>query len=119
MAETEVLDRVSLDTLIESLGGDRVFLVELIDTYLADASALFDTMQQALAGGNAEELHRAAHSLKSTSASFGALALASMSRDVEEHGKAGRLDGVQTQVEQMQAEYQRVREALQAMRDQE
>jgi HPt (histidine-containing phosphotransfer) domain-containing protein len=74
-------------------------------------------MDRALAGELPEELRRAAHSLKSNSATFGAMTLADTCRQIEERGKAGELDaGVSSLIESARAEFDRVRDVLQATR---
>ena len=116
MPEQNVINRVALDDLVAATGGDPAFLSELIDTYFEDSATLLPQMRQALAGGSAEQLRRAAHSLKSNSASLGAEGLALLCRDLEEQGRAGALNGVAERLTQVEAEYERVRRALEAAR---
>ena len=52
------------------------FLVELIDVFLKDSPELIEQMRGGLAAGDVEKVRRAAHSLKSNAASFGAEGLA-------------------------------------------
>ncbi|HNS50841.1 MAG TPA: Hpt domain-containing protein [Anaerolineae bacterium] len=114
MDERDVIDRAVLDSLLDSVGGDREFLVELLQVYFDDAPRLLASMRTALAAGSAEEFRRAAHSLKSNSASFGAMSLSRLSKGLEEMGKAGTLDGVAASLAQAEQEYARVRTALEA-----
>ena len=112
MTQTEVIDRTVLDGLLESVGGDREFLAELLQTYFDDAPSLFDTMRAALTAGKPDEFRRAAHSLKSNSANFGAVQLSRMSKELEDMGKAGALDGAEVKLAHAAEEYSRVRAAL-------
>ena len=112
----DVLDPAALGNLRELVGGDEAFLVELIDTFLGDAPQLLADMRQAAANGDAAVLHRAAHSLKSNSAEFGALTLSALCRELEMSGKAGALEGAAEKVAQAVAEYEKVRAALEAIR---
>jgi HPt (histidine-containing phosphotransfer) domain-containing protein len=116
MARPDVLDGAALDALTEMTGGDPAFLAELIDTYLADAKELRATMRQALAAGDAPELRRAAHSLKSNSATFGAATLAGLCHDLEERGKSGALDGAADLLARVEATSVEVEAALLAAR---
>ncbi|HEY3228788.1 MAG TPA: Hpt domain-containing protein [Roseiflexaceae bacterium] len=116
MSEHDTIDRAALDDLLATMGGDSAFLAELIDTYFEDSESLLPAMRQALASGSADELRRAAHSLKSNSASFGAQELAVLCRELEEQGRAGTLRGASERLAQVEAEYERVRRALQAAR---
>jgi HPt (histidine-containing phosphotransfer) domain-containing protein len=115
MAETDVIDRAVLAGLLDSVGGDREFLGELLQVYFEDSPQLMEAMHSALAAGNAEEFRRAAHSLKSNSANFGAMQLSRMCKGLEEMGKAGTLDGAAGRILEAEAEYARVKSALEAI----
>lgn len=113
MADQGVIDRGVLESLLDSCG-DREFFGELLQTFFSDAPRLFGTMRAALAAGGAEEFRRAAHSLKSNSASFGAVTLSRMCKALEEIGKAGTLEDADKGVAAAEAEYLRVKAALEA-----
>ena len=114
---TDVLDAAVFDELYASTGSDPAFLAELLDTYFADAPRLLAQMSASLATNDAAEFRRAAHSLKSNSANFGARRLAAMSKELEDIGKAGMLDGAADKLPAVAAEYARVRAALEQKRD--
>jgi HPt (histidine-containing phosphotransfer) domain-containing protein len=116
MAESEAIDRAALQDLLATTGGDPSFLAELIDTFVEDTTTLLVAMRQALATGNAEKLRRAAHSVKSNSASFGALTLATLCKELEEMARTGALDGVAARMARVEAEYEKIKGALQAAR---
>jgi len=78
-----VLDEAVLDQLLETVGGDRTFLTELVEAYLADSPGLLAAMRAGLAVDDRAALRRAAHTLKSTSASLGAATFATTCREVE------------------------------------
>jgi two-component system, sensor histidine kinase and response regulator len=118
MAEPDVIDRATLESLLETVGGDADFLGEMIDAYFEDTPQLLEAMRRALATASPVELRRAAHSLKSNSTNFGALALAGLCKDLEERGSSGALDGAAALVAQVEAEYERVKLALDAARPQ-
>lgn len=107
MINTEVLDALQDTT-------DSDFVAELIDTYLDDCPALLDSLRQALADGDAEAFRRAAHSLKSNSATLGAEALADTARALEMKGKAHELGKIGAEVEAAAVEFDGVREVLEA-----
>lgn len=108
------LDRPTLDALFESLGGDTEFMAELIDTYVSDATIQVEGLRAALATGDAAQLVRPAHTLKSSSASLGALELAEQCRQLEATAKAGQSEGASETVDAIAAELDRVLEALEA-----
>jgi len=116
MTASEPIDPTALDALLDATGGDSAFLAEMIDAYLEDAADLFGAIEGALAGGQPEEWRRAAHSLKSNSATFGAVPLSEMCREIEERGEAGEIDGLSSLLDAARAEYARVRSVLRAAR---
>jgi len=81
------------------------FMVELIDVFLKDSPELIEQMRSGLAAGDIESVRRAAHSLKSNSASFGADRLAGVARDLEMIAKSGTLDGAESKLSAVEAEY--------------
>ena len=77
------IDQDVLDELERSVGDDREFLRELVETYLDDAPVLIATVREGIAAKDVERTNRAAHTLKSNSASLGALGLSAMARELE------------------------------------
>jgi histidine phosphotransfer protein HptB len=108
---TEAVDHRVLAALSQATGDDPAFLAELIDTYLADAPGLLMVMRDALAAREGAGLRRAAHTLKSTSATLGAHRLADLCRRLE-HAEGP----AETLVAQAGDEYLRVRVDLRAAR---
>lgn len=100
--------------LLETVGGDREFLAELVETYLADSPSLFADLRAAITAEDAAGARRAAHTLKSTSASFGAEDLAARCREIEASAAAGNLVGLEEQVELAATAYTQVEVALRA-----
>ena len=92
------IDRAVFARLGEITGDDPEFLAELVDTYLTDGDAQVRALREAPAGDLAA-LIRPAHSLKSSSASIGAVALADRCRSLEADARAGRVDDVAGAVE--------------------
>jgi HPt (histidine-containing phosphotransfer) domain-containing protein len=88
MATTEI-DLATFEELKQMSGAD--FIGELIDTFLEDGPKLITELRVALKKGDAEAFRRAAHSLKSNGATFGAGRLSQLARDLEMIGKENRL----------------------------
>ena len=106
------IDDAAFAELLETVGDDREFLAELVDTYCADSPALFAELRAAIAADDATTARRAAHTLKSTSASFGANHLAAQCREIEAAAGAGELAGLDAQVDMAAASYVEVEAAL-------
>jgi histidine phosphotransfer protein HptB len=119
MGTDEILDRSAIDNLLSSIGGDRDFLNELIDTYFDDVPVLFLQLEAALTGGDAAAFQRAAHSIKSNSATFGATTLSNIARQLEGRGKAGDLSAVHGLLDEVASEYKRVQSALLVVKGEE
>jgi HPt (histidine-containing phosphotransfer) domain-containing protein len=112
MGNQEIIDRKVLDSLLEAVGGDGEFLAELLDTYFADSPQQFAAMHKALEDENPDEFRRAAHSLKSNSANFGAMGLSERAKQLEQLGKEGQLENAAIPLEEAEAEYMNVKSAL-------
>lgn len=95
MLEPEaILDTSVLGELSRAVGGDRAFVVDLVETFLADGITQLAAIEGAFAAGDAAAIVAPAHTLKSSSATVGAMQLAGMARAVETAGRSGSLDGL-------------------------
>ncbi len=114
----QVLNPKALERLRAGLGtqADRM-LPGLINRFYRDAERLLGQARQALEQGQADDLRRASHSLKSTSATFGAMALSAAARELEVLAREGRLEMATEQITQVEAEFARARTALETMPD--
>jgi HPt (histidine-containing phosphotransfer) domain-containing protein len=110
------IDRAALDNLLETTGNDPAFLGELIDTYLMDSMVLLAQMSRSIVGADPQQLRRAAHSLKSNSASFGALELSGMCLELEQQARENSLDGAAERVEAIEAAFDQVQRELRDLR---
>jgi PAS domain S-box-containing protein len=100
---------------LKRLGGDE-FLAEVIDTFLDDAPTLIATLRTSRERGDAEELRRAAHSLKSNGQTFGARPFAELCRELEARAKRTELDGASELVDRIDEAYRALEHALVAVR---
>ena len=115
MAEP-IIDAATFDALKDTTGAD--FVAELVDTFLAEAPLMLDDLRRGLADADADRFRRAAHSLKSNSYTFGAMALGAMARELEVGGlQRAQADAAPAPVEALAAEYARVAAALKGLRD--
>jgi HPt (histidine-containing phosphotransfer) domain-containing protein len=112
-----VLHPPALERLRETIGEDRGLLTALIDTFLSDAPRLVGVARRGLEHGQTDELRRAAHTLKSNGATFGATSLSELSRQLETLARSGILHGADELIAGIDAEYERVRIALEAVRE--
>jgi PAS domain S-box-containing protein len=89
---------------------------DLIDLFLDSAPELLADMRAAFTQGDPEALHRAAHTLKSSSATLGAVRLAALCEDLAQMGCEETSKGTGPKLAQAEAEYARVEAALQVQR---
>ena len=101
--DAPVLDDAVLAELRESTGGDDDFVRELVDAYVSEATGYLEAMTVAAAAEDADAMVRPAHTLKSSSATLGAMRLAGISRTLEESARSGRADDFAADVERAQA----------------
>ncbi len=82
-AAPAAIDQDILDELEHSIGDDRAFLREVVESYLDDAPRQIAAIREGIAASDVESTNRAAHTLKSVSATVGALGLSAMARELE------------------------------------
>jgi adenylate cyclase len=89
----QAFDPTALDKLLDTIGGDREALGELVDSFLEEGPDLIDRMRAAAAAGDADALRQAAHTMKSSAADFGAMALSRLCAAMEALARSGSIDG--------------------------
>jgi len=77
---------------LERVGGDHDLLREIAGLFLEDYPSLITKIQQAVADGDANNLERAAHSLKGSIANFGSDAAYQAAFDLEQIGRNKNLE---------------------------
>jgi len=96
------------DTLEELTGGETGITTELIIAYLEGGDTLTQQMHLAMSNDDPEQLQRAAHSLKSSSASLGAVQLGDVCKSLEKQGRQGDISHAAEELSLMQQQYQQV-----------
>jgi HPt (histidine-containing phosphotransfer) domain-containing protein len=110
------IDPATVAQLLEAVGSDPAFLDELADAYLAEAPGHLAAARGAIDAHSTEDLVRPAHTLKSSSATFGALVLAGYARELEQSARAGSLTDAGERIEQAEEEFRKVAEAMAGLR---
>jgi HPt (histidine-containing phosphotransfer) domain-containing protein len=104
------IDQATFDELKATAGAE--FVSELVGTFLAEAPVMLADLRSSLAAGDADRFRRAAHSLKSNSNTFGALALGALARNLELTGIAPALEAKGATLDALADDYARVATAL-------
>lgn len=112
-APTPVLDAACMAELRALDPDGKAQLVKrVLATYQASLAKLVAQLQVARADGAWDQVSRVAHTLKSSSASIGALALSSLCADIERLLRAGDSASALSLIDQFQAEVRRVDDAV-------
>lgn len=109
------LDTSAVQALRESTGDDAAFLAELVRAFLDDSPAQLAALRVASASGNAGDLRREAHTLKSNAATFGIVRLAQLCRELEDRASTGALEGAEELVTSIGDRLADARPALEAL----
>lgn len=103
MDDAPILDDAVITELRESTGSDDDFVRELVEAYVSEATGYLEAMTAAALVPDPSSIVLPAHTLKSSSATLGAMRLAAICRGLEEAGRAGRSDDLAARVEQARA----------------
>jgi HPt (histidine-containing phosphotransfer) domain-containing protein len=110
-----VLDAQALARLSElDPGGKAGLLQRVLTAYTQSLSRLLEQVGSARGSLDPQALRHVAHTLKSSSASVGALTLAALCASVEARVRDGHLDGLEHELDALVAEAQRVLAGLTA-----
>ena len=114
MMSEPTIDHAVFEALKETTGAE--FALELVDTFLQEAPAMLRDLRDALAAQDGDKFRRVAHSLKSNSNTFGALALGAKAREVEMASLSKLPSNSEELVSALEAEYSRAAAALSELR---
>jgi HPt (histidine-containing phosphotransfer) domain-containing protein len=115
MEDKTIINQKTYNELKELMGAD--FIAEIVDTFIQETGELIDQLRQALELKDAATFDRCAHSIKSSSASLGALDFSRSARQLEMMGKAGDLSQAESLVEQLAADFLEVKHSLEALKN--
>lgn len=78
-------DRDPIDErrLMQTVGGDRQLLAEIVGLFLEDCPGMFERLDEALRLEDGERIWRAAHAIKGSVSNFGAESAASLAARLE------------------------------------
>ena len=111
-AERPTLDMEIVEDLKEMMGSDYRSLVRI---YLEDSPKLIGQIQIALNNRDCQALVAPAHTLKSSSANLGAMALAASAKRIELGARTGKLPRPTIAVVLLETEFRKAQTALQRL----
>jgi len=111
--DDQAIDPAALGAL-RALGrdGSTGVMQRVIGHYLSQSSGFFEQMRKAIACGDADTLRVSAHTLKSSSATVGALRLSKICQELETLGRSHTVEGAAAHLDAAAAEYEKVARAL-------
>ena len=109
----EIIDETALKRLKDTLGkqAEKMF-PDLLQGFVDDGIRLLADARQALQHGDTKALRLAAHTLKSAGATFGAMKLSAVARELENMARQGKLEGAAELIEHAGKEYKKAKDAL-------
>ncbi len=110
---TPVIDQNVYDNLKQQVGAD--FIGELVTTFLEDGPRMLEELRTSLAAKDSETFTRAAHSMKSNAATFGATDVAELAKALEMLGRIKNLGEVGNLLEVLNEAYEHAAAALKGM----
>jgi CheY-like chemotaxis protein len=111
------LDMKAYDMLCQLFGGPMSpKFADTIQLFLDSSASLLKSLREATDNHDIDGVRRAAHTLKSSSASFGAAQLASQCAALERLAREGIWEGIETFTEDMEIEYDLLLSAIAAER---
>jgi len=116
VASGDALDRSVLEQLREDIGGDEG-LRDVIATFLAQTPSTIATLRDVAGRGDAAGIRRAAHMIKGTSATLGAVALANHCAEMERLAGSGDVTDAVSRAAVTEALYRSLEVALKAELD--
>jgi len=87
--------------------------IKLISSFLVNSPRLLERLKQAVAVGNHEDIWQITHSLKSSSASLGAIQMAKICEKLEKIGREQRLEKSDYLLQKLEGEFTLVIRELQ------
>ncbi len=115
MVDQAIIDVPTYNQLKDLMGAE--FVAELIDTYNVETQGLIEQLGEALTTGEAASFGRFAHSIKSSSASLGALAFSQLARELELMGKSNDLSGAAPKLERLTDDFRLVIQSLEELKN--
>lgn len=114
MQAVPILDEARYAELLDSVGGDREFAAELAATFFEEAESLLADIHSGLEFDDRVSTRRAAHTLKSTSASLALAQLSALAAQLEAESLSAELDRLREIEESIVAVYPSSEAALRA-----
>ncbi|MCX8044637.1 MAG: Hpt domain-containing protein [Desulfobacterota bacterium] len=103
---------MNLQELADRIGLEEQELREMLEIFLRSGGHDLAALESALAAGDAQRAHEASHSLKGSAGSLGLDRIYQLAKAIDDKDRQGILDGLDTLVKELRAEYEALAEAV-------
>jgi signal transduction histidine kinase/DNA-binding response OmpR family regulator/HPt (histidine-containing phosphotransfer) domain-containing protein len=110
----DAVDLSVLDSLAEMDEGGEEFVSRLIATFISDTQSRLVSLHVAMEAKDMPSIERTGHALKGSSGNMGATRMASLGARLQGAGQKQDVAGARSLIEEMEAEFARVRGVLEA-----
>jgi histidine phosphotransfer protein HptB len=94
--------------LAENLGLEEDEYRELIELFIDTGTADFQKIQEAMDGGNSDQVMRSAHTIKGAAGNLGLMDVSETARTIEDSASKNQLDGISTAVQILKTQFQAI-----------
>ncbi len=101
---------MNFDRAVEEFGRDKEFLIKVVDGFLENVRIQIETIQQAIAIGDAEVLSREAHKIRGGAVTLTAMPLAAVAEKLEKLAKSGKLEDAGQLLAAFEEEFERLKQ---------
>jgi CheY-like chemotaxis protein/HPt (histidine-containing phosphotransfer) domain-containing protein len=103
--------------LLSRLMGDKKLAARVLDGFLEDMPRQLLSLAEFVLAGNAAQIADQAHRVKGACASVGGIAMQAIALEMEEAGKAGKLAGLKEYMDDLSAQFDRLKAAVAHQRE--
>jgi HPt (histidine-containing phosphotransfer) domain-containing protein len=96
---------MNFQELAENLGLEVDEYRELIELFIDTGSADYQTIQEALAGNNSEQVMRSAHTIKGAAGNLGLMDVSETAKNIEDCASKNQLDSIRTAVQILKTQF--------------
>ncbi len=107
--EKDIFDK---SILLDVLSGDEELLKTILQGFLEDTPNQINTLKEAQRSGDASQIARQAHPLKSASSSVGATVMQELALQIETEGEAGNLEQTASLIDVLERAFEELKSVL-------
>ena len=103
---------MQIQDLADNLGLEADEFYEIFELYMQTTSSDLEELKAKLDAGNAEDIHKKAHSIKGASGNLGLNELYELATEIDDRARINSLDGMEDMVRAFQEKYEKVVEEI-------